>query len=107
MAYPGVDLEHADEKEHRRLMAQALNGLLEGQSNNGFKMTLTPGGTGTLYNRIGIAATSVPVLTPMTASAAQALAAGTVWATVTRGALTIHHGTGIGTDLTFGVALIG
>jgi hypothetical protein len=105
MPYPGVDMDFLDEKEHRRKLAQAVNGLLLGQSNNVHSVTLTANATSTVLTRVGISPLASAFLSPMSASAAASLAL--VWASVARGEVTIHHDSSPATDRTFGVLVSG
>ena len=94
-------------EEHVRLIAQALNGLQNGQGNNQWFATLTPNETETTVYAGTASIGSVPVLQPMSASAAASYAAGVIWTEGQRGKILIHHDSSALTDRLFGVVLNG
>ncbi len=94
-------------EEHVRLIAQALNGLQNGQGNNGFFATLTPNETETTIYANSASIGSVPLLQAMSASAAVSHAAGVIWAEGQKGRIVIHHDASAVVDRLFGVVLNG
>jgi hypothetical protein len=93
------------EEEHRRKIAQAVNDLQRGRTNNVFTATLTANATMTTvsvsFARVGDAA----VLTPQSSSAAASAA--NVYTVVTNGTIEVHHDASAATDRTFGIVLFG
>jgi hypothetical protein len=94
-------------EEHVRLIAQGVNGLQNGQGNNGFFATLTPNETETTIYAGSASIGSVPLLQPMSASAAVSYAAGVIWTEGRRGRIVIHHDSSAVADRLFGVVLNG
>lgn len=96
--------EPADEM---RELAIKINGLLKGQSNNYFLVTMTPGANSTVipveFARVG----SYANFSPTSQSAADAIALGFVFTVVTDGQITVNHDADAATDRTLGVTLVG
>lgn len=107
MSYQGVPESFSDEQEQLRSIGRVLNGILLGQINNVSLLTLSPDEESTILAREEIGKATVVFLSPMTQSAAQALASGVVWATCESGALTIHHDLNSATDRILSVAYFG
>lgn len=104
--YPGVPRDLPDEKQHRVLIANAVNNMLGGRLNVTTTVTLTPSATTTSLIDSRIGALTVPLLVPQTAHAASALSS--VWYEfASRNTITLHHASSANTDQTFGVVLIG
>lgn len=91
--------------ELHRKVAQALNSVLRGETNNHFTVTLAPGTTETEVRYSSARPGVVPVLTPLSASAAAAAAI--VWASAELGKVVLHHDSDPATDRAFGVVIIG
>lgn len=95
----------ADEVEHRRLIAEALNrGLSVLRSKGTF--TLTTGATSTVVTNTGATMNCVVVFSPETANAAAALST-TYKSASTNGQFTITHANDVTTDRTFGYFILG
>jgi hypothetical protein len=94
-----------DPKEHFRKIAQAVNDLQRGRTNNVFSVTLTPNETMTSvdvsFARVGNAA----LIIPQTASAAAS--ATSVYTVVQNGTIEVHHDAAVASDRTFALALFG
>ncbi len=101
--YPKAPERWSDPVEHLLYIAKAINGLLDGQSNNTLSVTLTPDSTTTEISDPRIHLDTVPVLTPKSASAAAAA----VSYSATKGKLTLSHDSNPATDRSFGVILCG
>jgi N-acetylmuramic acid 6-phosphate (MurNAc-6-P) etherase len=94
-------------EEHARLIAQGVNGLLKGQSNNVYTVTLDPTpATSTSVTVIHARPGQVAQLVAQSAAAAAEVAAGTIYTEVQNGSIVIYHAAG-GSDRTFGVVLNG
>lgn len=107
MSYQSAPEFFDDAKEHRRTLARILNGVLLGRVNHFAKVTLTASSTTTILTRPEIGSATIVILSPMSQSAAQALASGVVWATCSTGQITITHDSQPSTDRIFGVAYLG
>jgi hypothetical protein len=92
------------EEEHRRKLAQAINSLMKGQSNNGFEVTLNADATLTELTVEFARTGNIAQLQPMSASAAASLA--NVWTEVTVGTVKLHHDSSPATDRKYGVVLV-
>jgi hypothetical protein len=103
MAYPKAPELWENPTEHLFYIAKAVNGLLNGESNNTLSATLTPGSTTTEISDDRIHLDTVPTLTPKTASAAATV----VSFVATKGKLTLTHDSSAATDRSFGVILFG
>lgn len=99
--YPTVPESWTDDKDHRRKLAQAINGLLQGQGNNLDQVTLAANATETVLTHDRITERTVFQLMPRTASAAAAQAG--IYVTTTKGSATLHHDSSPATDRTFGL----
>lgn len=90
--------------EHIRNIAQRVNGVLDGKTNNVTSVTLSAGATTTTLSDSRITADTTVTLTPKTASAAAATG---IYATTSLGKLTVGHNSDGAADRTFGVVLHG
>lgn len=90
--------------EHVRKIADAVNSMLNGKTNNTFVATLDAGETSTdvLFSPCHLQ--SVVTLTAQTASAS--LSTG-VWVEPKKGKVTIHHESDSATDRRFGLVISG
>ena len=112
LGYPAVPDVGVDEKEHRRRLARAINGLLQGKMNAVTTVTLTANSATTTLTDDRITPKSFIGFMPTTANAAAALANlyvsnrmstnGTVI-----GNATLTHANNAQTDRTFTVLIIG
>ena len=101
--YPKAPEMWSNPIEHLLYIAKAVNGLLNGQTNNTVAATLTPDSTTTEISDDRIHPDTVPMLTPKTASAA----ASVVSFAASKGKLTLTHDSSPATDRDFGIALFG
>jgi hypothetical protein len=95
--------------EHvRKVVLPIVNDLQRGKANNTYEITLAvaPATTTLLETAIATLA-SEAFLTPKSASAAAALAAGVVYTTPQQGSILITHDSDAATDRTFGVVIHG
>lgn len=97
----------ADEKEHRRQLAQALGNAMKGKVNAVTSVTLTPSATSTtlIDERIGF--NTWIGFTPRTMDAVTALASGLYVSSKKNGQATLTHASSTNADQTFDVLLIG
>ena len=68
-----------NEIEHRRRLAAAINGTIDGRGNNGASVTLASGATSTAVTDTKVGSDSVIYLMPTNAAAATEFAAGTLY----------------------------
>lgn len=104
--YQGVPVMLADEKEHRRQIAQAVNQQLTGKLNAVLQVTLTASSTTTTVTDKRIGANTYFGFQPLTADAAAALG-GLYVSSQTNGSATLTHASTATVDRTFNVLLIG
>lgn len=110
ISYPGVPLDHDDDRQHRRLLAQAIEQLQNGRANNVLVVTLDANQSTTTVNDARISAFSVPMFSPCTANAAAEQAAGGLYVADTNRvhqSLVINHANNAQTDRTFKIVLFG
>jgi len=86
-----------------RLTAQAVNGAIQGETNNLLTVTLSAGATSTEVPDPRIDVQKMGFLQPTSATAAAAMAAGAVWLEAKKGSFTVHHDNTADTDRTFAV----
>lgn len=106
--YPLVPETMPNEVEHRRQLAQGVNGTRSGKLNAVTQVTLTANSTITTLTDSRIGATTGIFLSPLTADAAAALSG--LWvnqALQQNGQATLTHASAASTDRTFNVLLIG
>ncbi len=100
--------DYGNAVEHVRRIVQAVDGLQNGQGNNHFLVTLSPGETETSINAPSARTGGVATLQAMSESAAASLASGKlIWSTVERAWIVIHHDAATAADRDFGVVLNG
>jgi hypothetical protein len=104
--YQGVPATLDDEKQHRYLMAVALNNVLRGKVLSTGSKTLTANAATTTLSDPNIGANSVILLMPKTANAAGALAT-TYFTALDTGTCTINHTNDAQTDKTFNYVVLG
>jgi hypothetical protein len=96
-----------DEKDLRRY-ALAIQELAAGRSNATNTVTLTASAASTVVSFDNCSASSVPLLTPLTAHAAAEIGNGTLYiSAVANKSFTITHANSAQTDRTFGFVCIG
>lgn len=99
---------HGDEREHRRLLAEAIKRAADGRSNAVGAFTLTASTAVTVIIDARFAVDSVPLFQPLTANAAAEIGNGTMYvATRTAGAVALVHASNAQTDRTFAYAIVG
>ena len=103
--HPTLPLNWEDRDEMLLLVAQAVNGMMKGETNNNFDVTLTASATQTTVSEAAVTIGVVPYFTPRSASAAAALA--NLWTESKPGSLIIHHDSSADTDRTFTVCIFG
>lgn len=96
-----------DVGEHLRKIAQGVNSALSGETNNHYTVTLEADATQTELSAPRARPGVVPVLQPLSAAAAAAMASGTVYATAEQGKVLIHHGSDPSSERVFGVVIVG
>lgn len=105
LSHPVVPIEwEGEEREHRRKIALALNGVLRGQLNNLGSVTLTASSTTSAVRNPNVSAGSKIFLFPTTANAATALAT-TYKSAAEEGLITLTHASNAQTDRTFDYAV--
>jgi hypothetical protein len=104
--YPLVPETMPNEVEHRRQLAQRVNGALQGKLNAVTQVTLTPSSTTTTMTDARIGASTFISFQPLTADAAGALS-GLYVSSQKSGQATITHASASSVDRTFNVLLIG
>ncbi len=104
-ARPRVPLALADEAQHRRMIAEATNRLLEGKSSNTVVLTLAASATSTILVDSRISGMTCIALMPQTPDAAAAL--GSISIVCANGRAVLSHASATSTDRTFTAALIG
>ena len=95
------------EGEHRRKLAHALNGVLRGETNNHFTVTLDPDATSTEVSFEPSRTGATPVLSPLSAAGATAIATGQVYAVASDGKVTIHHDSSSDIDRQVALVILG
>jgi hypothetical protein len=94
-----------DEKEHRRKLAQALQGIMDGRTNNAGSVTLTASTVTTVVSDKRAGVDSVIVFMPKTANAAAVL--GRLYVSArTDEAFTLTHASTTSTDMDYEYALL-
>lgn len=102
--FPGVPLDYANEKEHRRTLARAINRINGGKLNCILDVTLSAntGATVISDDRVGFYTAVVPAM-PLSLDAAADI--GTIWCDAPTGGpgattatITVHHRNSAATD---------
>lgn len=93
-------------KEHTRKIAQAVNGILDGKTNNSFKVTLEAGETSTTVQFPPAKEGASAMFFPQSDQAAQLARDTNVFATVGNGTITITHGSASGGEV-FSLVIVG
>jgi hypothetical protein len=92
--YRMPDFDHPDEKQHRRQLADATRGIMEGKTNNAHDFDLAVSAASTIVIDERVANTSRIMLTPVNEHAANDFASGTVEilaANIEPGQFTVSH----------------
>lgn len=105
-SYQTVPPDWADEAEHRRKLAYAVNSLREGKINATGSVTLSAGTTTTVLSDANINPSSCIPLSPLTANAAAAIGT-TYFSAQGSETATITHANNAQTDRTFRYAVLG
>ena|SRR6185369_111397 len=106
--FPSLPTSLPFREEALRRIAQTVNGLLQGKSNNVATVTCTPAATSTVVTDSRIGANSTMPLDARSASAAAELGAGTVyWSSQGKGTATLTHANALSADRTFRFPIIG
>jgi hypothetical protein len=104
--YPHVPETMANEVEHRRQLAQGVNGSRQGKLNAVAQVTLMPSSTTTTLIDARIGATTGIFFSPLSADAAGAMS-GLYVSSQKSGEATLTHTSAASVDRTFNVLLIG
>ena len=107
VAFRGVPTTLNDEAQHRRLLAEAINTLMQGKANNTGDVTLTANEASTTVTDARVSMNTKVTLTPETANAATEFGAGTWRIASGDGSFVITHVNNAQTDRTFGYVLNG
>lgn len=102
---PAVQTDLTDDRLHRRVIAEAVNRIMQGHFNASLFVTLDPNVASTAVVDSRISLQTCAALMPQTAHAAAALA--TTFVVCTSGSLVINHANNAQTDRTFTMGLIG
>lgn len=100
MAIRRVVVNHPDERVHRLVIAESVNGLIDGKSDNAGTFTLTANATTTTVTDNKFESQMVPLWSPTTANAAGAMTNLYVSARA-KGSFTLTHSNTATTDRTF------
>jgi len=93
--------------EHIRKVANSVNQILRGMTNNHFTITLEPDETATDIPYEACRPGVSPLLTPQSASAATSMASGLIYVEPQTGNCRINHDASPATDRKFSLVLIG
>lgn len=104
--YPGISTFDGDESQFRRQVANVLNNVLSGKTNNTSSFTVAANAATTTLTNSRIGANSVILLMPTTANAAAALA-NVYFTGFLEGSCTVNHANNAQADRTFRYAVIG
>lgn len=105
VAFRGVVVTLEDQAQHRRLLAEAINRVLQGKLNNTGDVTLTANTGSTTITDARVSPNTKVLLTPTTTNAAAAI--GTTYIVAGDMSFVITHANNAQTDRTFGYALFG
>lgn len=104
-AYQRLPTYWASPDEQMRKTAISLNGLMDGEMNNLFVVTLDANVTQTQVVDTRIKTYTIAVISPQNALAAADMAS--IWHTAETGILTIHHPLSLAADRVVGVVCYG
>lgn len=102
---PSRDLE--DQRKLSREQSLAIQGIMQGRTNNILEVTLTPNATTTTINDSRIGLNTAVICLPMTAAAAATSLPYRDYTTANNGSLTLVHASESFANRTFKVVLIG
>ena len=103
--FPGVPERGLSIQEQVRRIAQAVNGMHDGEFSNTLIVTLEANATVTELVEPRVKPGTVLLLFPQTEAAAQFIA--NIWSVASTGKITIHHNAHPSTDRKFGVVFFG
>jgi hypothetical protein len=106
MSLQRIPREHTDEKIHRAIIAQAVNGLIDGKLDAVGSITLTANSATTDVADNKFESGMVPVLIPTTSNGAAALT-GLYLSARTKGQFTLTHANNAQTDRSYLYVRIG
>jgi hypothetical protein len=106
-ARPRAQESMPDSVQHRRQLAQQLNGVAKGHVDCTLAVTLDPSVATTTITDARISIMTAVLLSPMTAHAAAEIAARGLYIVPAAGAAVVHHANNAQTDRTYQCALIG
>ena len=95
-----------ESREHSRKLAQVINGILDGQTNNHFLVTLDVGTTETTVPFPPARSGASVLLFPQNASAATLARLSDVFASGSDGVVTVSHGTAAGGE-SYSLVIVG
>lgn len=96
-----------NEDEHRRKLAQSVRGLLRGESNNHFTVTLEAGASETEIPYQSSRAGVSPVLTPLSEAGSAFLRTKTLWCEAQPGKVVVHHDPSATGEERFSLVIVG
>lgn len=105
--YPVPPPNMGNERAHRELIAQCLQGAMQGKLNAVTKVTLTPSATTTTITDARIGAETHFSFSPLTLNAVTALASGLYVSSQQKGSAVLTHASSANADQTFSVLMIG
>ena len=94
-------------EEHTRKVALITREILLGKTNNTLSITLDPGASATRIQNERYSVDTVVNLSPESATAAVAFAAGVIWVESHKGEVIVHHDSQPDTDRIFGAVFVG
>ena len=106
-SFPSVPRDGADEKQHRRQLADGVNLCLRGKINCALDVTLMQNVTSTTIKDYRLSAQSVILLMPTTASAATAYVSGVWVSDQGNGTAKLNHASSAAADQSFKIAILG
>ena len=95
-----------EEKEHARKLAQAVNGILNGKTNNAFTVTLDAGSTTTSVDFSPARDGGSAMFFAQNGSAAELIRTTNVYASTSSGQVTVTHGAAVGGEI-FSLVVVG
>jgi hypothetical protein len=105
--YDPVPLDHEEEEEHRRILSEAVNNILEGKINPLGSVTLTANSTTTTMTDRRIGPNSVIIFMPTTANAKSEGAPWVSARATTENTCTLNHSSNSALDLAFDYCILG
>lgn len=106
--FPGVPEVGTNDVEHRRKIARALNGALQGKLNSTKAFTLTANAASSTVTDARLTANSFIGFMPTTANASAEIGAGTIYiGTRNNGTAIVTHANNAQSDRTYQLLIIG